>query len=70
MNRLASPFIGARAGGRYAYKDVGVGYMTRLYVGADIWRLSISAAWDFHEMKYSDVSRSSTGWLFSIAYNF
>lgn len=52
INGLASPFVSLRAGGMYDHASVGTGYMLRPAVGVDIWRISVTLGYDFHNLKY------------------
>ncbi len=75
LNKLASPFIGAKGGGFFDYTDSGCGYIIRPYIGVDIWRFSVSVGWDHTRCIYGGYDNSKTrvgnsGISIGLSYNF
>ena len=56
MNRLASPLIGVRGGALSDYTVRGSGFFVRPYIGANIWRISVTLGVELLSMGYRDIS--------------
>lgn len=66
MNRLASPLIGVRGGALSDYTVRGSGFFVRPYIGANIWRISVTLGVELLSMGYRDISYTKVGDGFDI----
>ena len=52
MNRMASPLIGVRGGALSDYTVRGSGFFVRPYIGANVWRMTVSVGVEYMSMGY------------------